>query len=88
MFYIYILKSSKNNKYYVGCTNNVLRRVKEHNQGLSKYTKIGKPWESMYVEEYQFLSKARIREKQIKGWKKRSAIEKLLQLPSSSGLGQ
>lgn len=77
MYYIYILRSSKNNKYYVGCTNNVTRRVKEHNKGLSKYTKIDKPWVLTHKEEYKTLGEARKREKQIKAWKKREAIERL-----------
>lgn len=61
----------------MGCSNNVTRRVEEHNKGLSKYTKIDKPWILTYVEEYKTLGEARKREKQIKSWKKREAIERL-----------
>lgn len=89
MYYLYILRSQKNNKYYVGCTDNIERRLKEHNKGLSTYTKNQRPWELKYKEEYSSLSEARRRERQIKNWKKRAAIERLfIMAPSSSGLGR
>jgi len=39
MFYIYMLKSKKGNKLYIGYTNNLKRRIKEHNSGDNKSTK-------------------------------------------------
>lgn len=51
----------------------------EHNKGLSKYTKNKGPWVLVYREEFSTLKLARRREKQIKSWKKRIAIEKLIQ---------
>ena len=77
MFYVYILKSITDGKYYVGCTDNIDRRLKEHNIGLSKYTKNKGPWMLKYKEEYRDLLEARKREKQIKSWKSRKYIEKL-----------
>jgi putative endonuclease len=78
MFFVYIIQSVKTKKYYVGCTNNGKRRLGEHNKGLSKYTKSFTPWVLMYTEQFGTLSKARMREKGIKSWKKRIAIEKLI----------
>ncbi|MGB9883622.1 MAG: GIY-YIG nuclease family protein, partial [Microgenomates group bacterium] len=78
MFFVYILKSKRDGRYYVGCTNNVLRRLSEHNNGLSKYTKNFIPWDLVYKESFMTLKEARKREKQIKSWKKRLAIEKLI----------
>lgn len=78
MFYLYILQSIKSLKYYIGCTNNIKRRLIEHNSGLSKYTKNYIPWKLIYQECYNKLTGARAREKQIKSWKKRSAIERLI----------
>lgn len=78
MYVVYVLKSEKNNRYYIGCTNNIERRIAEHNNGLSRYTKNKGPWVGVYKEEYSSLLEARKREKQIKSWKKRSAIEKLI----------
>ncbi|MCL4363698.1 GIY-YIG nuclease family protein [Patescibacteria group bacterium] len=78
MFFTYILKSILTGQYYIGCTNNLKRRLDEHNKGLSKYTRNKRPWVLKYKEEYSSLIKARRREKQIKSWKKRQAIEKLI----------
>ena len=80
MYYEYILKSVKTNKYYVGSTNNVERRLREHNGGRSKYTKNEVPWNLVFTDEFTTLKEARKREIQIKSWKKRSAIEKLIGL--------
>ena len=44
-YYVYMLQSILNeNRYYVGMTNNLKRRLKEHNNGKSTYTKKLKPW--------------------------------------------
>lgn len=78
MYYVYILKSIIDNSYYIGCTNSVERRLKEHNTGSSKYTKNKRPWVLVYKEEYKTLSEARKREGAIKSRKKRDYIEKLI----------
>jgi len=45
MYYVYILRSNEYPKQiYVGLTNNIRKRLKEHNDGLSKYTSKFKPW--------------------------------------------
>lgn len=81
MFYVYILKSDLNNKYYVGCTGDIVKRLSEHNKGKSSHTKHGIPWEIVYREIYSELGEARKRERQIKNWKRRSMIEKLINGP-------
>lgn len=81
MYHIYIIESLTSKKYYIGCTDNIERRLTEHNKGLSKYTKNKGPWVLKYTEEYSLLVDARNREKQIKSWKKRKSIEKLFQGP-------
>ena len=78
MYYLYILESILTKRYYVGCTNNIQKRLIEHNSGKSRYTKTALPWKLIYQECYNNLAEARNREKQIKGWKKRKAIEALL----------
>ena len=44
MFYVYILFSSSLEKYYVGYTDNVNRRLNQHNAGKGDYTSKGIPW--------------------------------------------
>ncbi|MGA2669173.1 MAG: GIY-YIG nuclease family protein [Ignavibacteria bacterium] len=43
-WYVYILRSKKNDRIYIGSTNNLKRRIREHNQGLNKSTKPFIPW--------------------------------------------
>lgn len=78
MFYTYILNSSLNNSYYIGSCGNIERRLSAHNSGEVKSTKRYMPWKIVYLEKYKSLSEAVKRERQIKSWKKRSAIENLI----------
>lgn len=50
MFYTYILESLKNRELYLGYTNDLKRRLKEHNQGLNISTKRYLPWNIIYYE--------------------------------------
>ncbi len=76
--FVYILKSDSTGKYYIGCTDDVERRVNQHNAGYSKATKGGVPWAVKRVEEFPTLAAARQREAQIKRMKSRKWIEQLL----------
>ena len=77
-YYVYVLKSLKNDSYYVGCTNNIERRLSEHNAGYSKSTRLNVPFKLVYKEEYNSLSDARVREQNIKKRKSRKYIESLI----------
>lgn len=85
MFYTYILESVKFGKYYIGCTNNIETRIDKHNKGYVRSTKAYKPWILVHKEEFKTLSNARHRESQIKGWKSRESIEKLIRAPFVAG---
>jgi len=78
MFYTYILKSLRNGSYYVGSCKDIGKRFNLHNAGKVKSTKRYIPWELVHREEYKTLSKARKREMQIKSWKSKIAISKLI----------
>jgi len=54
------------NKYYVGHTNNIFRRLHEHNSGQNKSTKFGSPWELHFSKELDSKSDATILEIKIK----------------------
>lgn len=76
-FTVYILECS-DSTYYVGCTNNLQKRLQEHNHQKkgARYTKIRRPVVLKHHEEFTTLSQARKREAEIKRWK-RSEKEKL-----------
>ena len=79
MHYVYILYSKRVDRYYVGMTANVDRRLLDHNAGRSTYTKLGKPWVVVHREEFEDKVGARLREREIKSRKSRRYIEKLVQ---------
>jgi putative endonuclease len=66
MFYIYLLKSCKDKELYIGFTNNLEHRVKEHNNGLVQSTKLRRPFELIYCEGYKSEKDARQREENLK----------------------
>ena len=80
MYYVYILTNQFNKVMYVGVTNDLQRRLKEHKSekcdGFTKKYHINR---LVYFEEYQEIDKAILREKQLKHWsraKKNALIEK------------
>ncbi|MFH1192845.1 MAG: GIY-YIG nuclease family protein [Candidatus Jorgensenbacteria bacterium] len=74
----YILQSLKSNRYYLGSTEDIEKRLAKHNKGEVKSTKAYRPWKVVYVESFATRQEARRRELQIKSWKKREAIERLI----------
>ncbi len=66
MWYVYILKSQKYLKSYVGSTNDIKRRLKEHNNGRSEYSRRYKPWYILKLEQFNTAQEARIRERSLK----------------------
>lgn len=62
MHYLYILKSTKDNKGYVGTTANVNKRLQEHNSGRVRSTKNRRPFAVVHIEEFVTLAEARKRE--------------------------
>ena len=80
LFYVYIVKCS-DNSYYVGVTNDIERRLEEHNTGISlnSYTFKRRPVELVFCETYNDFKIAEQWEKRLKGWsrkKKEALIEK------------
>jgi putative endonuclease len=66
MFYVYVLKSAKDNNLYIGSTNNLGRRLLEHNNGEVQSTKSRVPFELRYYESYSVEEEARHRESALK----------------------
>ena len=81
VYYIYILYSSKSDKYYVGYTSDVQRRLKEHNDlsRINKYTKKHIPWAiRVFFEISENRGDALAVERFIKKQKSRIFLEKLI----------
>jgi len=78
MFYIYVILSPKYNNRYIGSTNNVVKRVKEHNEGKCRYTSGRKPWTLIYKEQYATRSGAMKREKFLKSGQGRKWLDTIL----------
>ena len=66
MFFVYAISSRVRPYIYVGLTNNVERRLKEHNHGENRSTKAYGPFELIFKEEHETKANARIREKYLK----------------------
>ena len=66
MFYLYVLKSETDKKYYYGSTTNLKRRYKEHVDGKVSATKYRRPLHLVYYEAYENIEFAISREKQVK----------------------
>ena len=66
MYTVYLLKSIKNNWYYVGMSENVERRFKQHNKGRVVSTKAYLPFEIIYTKEFETRVEARDYEKYLK----------------------
>lgn len=66
MHFVYVLKSTVHPKSYVGMTDNIQRRIQEHNSGKHFYTKRHMPWIIVWEEQYDTLRDARARENYLK----------------------
>ena len=77
MWYIYIIKSQVTTDYYKGISEDVYRRLEEHNTGLSNFTKSGIPWVLVYFRQMESKRDAIIEERRIKRLNRR-ALEKMI----------
>ncbi len=78
MYLVYVLQSLVNFRYYVGQTNNLDRRLLEHNSGFSKYTSFSRPFKLVYSEKFYTRQDALAREKQLKSGKGREWLKSIL----------
>ncbi|MGI6314508.1 MAG: GIY-YIG nuclease family protein [Patescibacteria group bacterium] len=78
MWKVYVLLSIKYQKTYIGSTNNLARRLEEHNKGKERFTSIYKPWIPIYIEFYPNEKEARDREKELKTSSGRRYLKKVI----------
>jgi putative endonuclease len=84
-FFVYILENKSKTKLYTGMTNDLERRVGEHNGvGGAKATRPGRPWTLVYQERFEFREHALKREAHIKRLC-RSAKQRLVETQGKIG---
>jgi putative endonuclease len=64
--FVYALYSPSSDQIYVGISEDINRRIQEHNYGKSKFTQPHRPWIYFFSEEFENYTKAREREKKLK----------------------
>jgi len=69
-YYVYIIHSQKFDKYYKGYTSNPFLRLKEHNNGFSRYTANFTPWKLVFLQSFPTKKEALIRERKLKKYSK------------------
>ena len=79
MHYIYILKSSKDGKYYTGFSSDLRSRLKDHHSGNVQSTKNRRPLGLIYYEAYKEKTQALKREKFLKTTKGKLQLRKQLE---------
>ena len=80
-FSVYIIYSSKLDRYYVGYSQDIEIRLTQHNTGISHFTAKARDWELKYSEAYNTREDAHAREMAIKKKKSRKYIEWLINNP-------
>ncbi|HBB76722.1 MAG: hypothetical protein A2186_00185 [Candidatus Levybacteria bacterium RIFOXYA1_FULL_41_10] len=78
MAFVYILQSLTNSRYYIGSTNNLDRRINEHNQGKSGYTRFTRPFKLAFAKEFSTSREARQIEYKLKKLKSRKIVERIV----------
>jgi len=78
IFIVYIIYSTSLDKYYIGYTSNLEKRLLEHNGGISDYTSKASDWLLKYSESFPSRELAMKREKEIKKKKSRKYLEWLI----------
>lgn len=67
MYYVYLIQNSFSKEKYIGYTNNLIRRIREHNNRQNKSTNSEMGiWELKYYEAYVSMEDAFLREKRLK----------------------
>lgn len=66
MYYVYLLRSEQNQSLYIGCTQDLKKRIEQHSSDRSYHTKKYSPWKLVYFEGYRSKVDAYKREKSLK----------------------
>ena len=77
MFHVYVLKSEKTGRRYVGSCENLETRLRRHNLGHSKATHHGAPWTLVHTEMFCNRADATRRERYYKSGRGRDELDQL-----------
>ena len=84
MFFVYILRSDRTGRFYVGQAQDIADRLRRHNAGKQRATKSGMPWRLVWQEQFGTRAEACAREREIKAKKSHKWIEWLIDQPPTS----
>jgi len=78
-FYVYIITNKHRSTFYIGMTNNLVRRLTEHKENIEKGIKTFAAKYNIeflvYYEKFTWAQEAIAREKELKGWKRDKKLE-------------
>ena len=76
LYFVYILASQRNGTLYVGVTNDLIRRIGEHKQGLAPgFTAEHGVTLLVWFEGHRYVDQANMREQRIKRWRRAWKLE-------------
>ena len=78
MAFVYIIKSLTSEKYYIGSTSDIDRRLKQHISGHTHTTKRFGELKLVFSQEYDNLKDARVIERKLKKLKRKDYIKKII----------
>jgi len=76
--YFYILYSKSLDRYYLGHTSDLNERLRRHITNHKGFTGKAIDWQVVYTEQYTSKDRAYKRERQVKAWKSKTSIQKLI----------
>ena len=78
MYFVYVLQSLKDKNFYIGFTNNLYKRLQEHNRGDNISTSKRKPFKLIFYEAHHSKTDALRREKYLKTSKGKATLKQIL----------
>ena len=78
-FFVYILQSDVDGSFYIGQTQDLIKRLEKHNKGLNRSTKLKRPWKVKFSKIYSTRSEAYKIEQYLKSLKRRASIVKWIE---------
>ncbi len=88
MYYVYVIESEEDKRYYFGQTEDIEKRIIRHNKGNNRSTKSYIPWQLKWWKEYETRSEAMKVETEMKKIKKREGIKNFVNKNNFRGVAQ